>query len=628
MSSFETKSTDKLAIATVKNEASEHYSKDTGHTENLSSAEEEKSTGVKRKATGVEFVRRSKRERKKAQKMPFGLQPPSQAEEKAIAQALENSKKFQRLDSDIAVDSAPVFYPTLEEFENPIAYINKLREEASADQSGICKIVPPKEWDPPHAKLNSFTPPDRSEKTFITKKQFLHRLEEGIYFPEGKRYTIKEYEKMANDFTQAHLSAMNAAGRLGQSSGKEEGDEANDRKSDVKNNGKKIEELSATPEELIKEYWRIVEKCEDKVAVEYGNDLDVIEYGSGFPVRKDLKDMRESYEDPDSYHKEIQFKRNVSLKDGGGPDYYESCGWNLNNLPHWPGSLLRNIRGNYNGINVPWLYMGMLFSTFAWHNEDNYLYSINYHHYGAPKVWYGVPGDAASKFEECIEKMKAQRVREEKDVLQKLVLMTGPATLTAANVPLVKCIQNPGEFVVTFPKAFHGGFSLGFNCGEAVNFALPDWIPFGRDASETYRKSQRAPSISNERLLMQVARNPVDLDDVESCDILIKDLEKTMEDQRRLQKELSQNGITNIVGMPGDEDSEEYDEKRQCHVCMHMCYISALVCSCDAERVVCLRHWQNLCNCSPDQKCHLYWYSLHDIEDLILRVRMHRKKLM
>ena len=176
MSSFETKSTDKLAIATVKNEASEHYSKDTGHTENLSSAEEEKSTGVKRKATGVEFVRRSKRERKRAQKTPFGLQPPSQAEEKAIAQALENSKKLQKIDSDIAVDSAPVFYPTLEEFENPIAYINKLREEASADKSGICKIVPPKEWDPPHAKLNSFTPPDRSEKTFITKKQFLKRI--------------------------------------------------------------------------------------------------------------------------------------------------------------------------------------------------------------------------------------------------------------------------------------------------------------------------------------------------------------------------------------------------------------------------------------------------------------------
>ena len=70
-----------------------------------------------------------------------------------------------------------------------------------------------------------------------------------------------------------------------------------------------------------------------------------------------------------------------------------------------------------------------------------------------------------------------------------------------------------------------------------------------------------------------MAGNPVDLDNVESCDILIKDLEKTMEDQRRLQKELSQNGITNIVGMPGDEDSEEYDEKRQCHVHAHVLYL-------------------------------------------------------
>ena len=39
-------------------------------------------------------------------------------------------------------------------------------------------------------------------------------------------------------------------------------------------------------------------------------------------------------------------------------------------------------------------------------------------------------------------------------------------------VPVCRLRQEAGQFVVTFPKAYHGGFSYGFNCGEAVNFAV------------------------------------------------------------------------------------------------------------------------------------------------------------
>lgn len=53
---------------------------------------------------------------------------------------------------------------------------------------------------------------------------------------------------------------------------------------------------------------------------------------------------------------------------------------------------------------------------------------------------------------------------------------------------MVHTVQEPGEFIVTFPKAYHGGFSHGWNAAEAVNFAVLDWLPFGLEAVRRYAK--------------------------------------------------------------------------------------------------------------------------------------------
>ncbi|CAL1361442.1 unnamed protein product [Linum trigynum] len=45
------------------------------------------------------------------------------------------------------VNDAPVFYPTVEDFEDTLGYISKIH--AKAEPFGICRIVPPACWRPP-----------------------------------------------------------------------------------------------------------------------------------------------------------------------------------------------------------------------------------------------------------------------------------------------------------------------------------------------------------------------------------------------------------------------------------------------------------------------------------------------
>ena len=89
------------------------------------------------------------------------------------------------------------------------------------------------------------------------------------------------------------------------------------------------------------------------------------------------------------------------------------------------------------------------------------------------------------------------------------VTQLSPSVLKSEGVPVYRAIQNPGEFILTFPRAYHSGFNCGFNCAEAVNVAPIDWLPHGQCAVELYSMQCRKTSVSHDKLLLGAAEKAV-----------------------------------------------------------------------------------------------------------------------
>uniref|UniRef100_A0A4W3GMP3 Lysine-specific demethylase 5A n=1 Tax=Callorhinchus milii TaxID=7868 RepID=A0A4W3GMP3_CALMI len=348
------------------------------------------------------------------------------------------------------------------------------------------------------------------------------------------------------------------------------------------------------PTELVeKEFWRLVSSIEEDVIVEYGADITSKEFGSGFPVRESKRRLMPDEED------------------------YAVSGWNLNNMPVLEQSVLTHINADISGMKVPWLYVGMCFSSFCWHIEDHWSYSINYLHWGEPKTWYGVPGYAAEELEVVMRKLAPELFDSQPDLLHQLVTIMNPNVLMEHGVPVFRTNQCAGEFVVTFPRAYHSGFNQGYNFAEAVNFCTADWLPIGRQCVSHYRRLHRYCVFSHEELICKMAADPEGLD-VELAAAVCKEMVVMIEEERRLREIVLQMDITE-----SEQEAFELlpDDERQCEKCKTTCFLSAITCTCDPNRLVCLHHVKDLCDCPVRNYCLRYRYTLEELPSLLYGVK-------
>ncbi|ESW15723.1 hypothetical protein PHAVU_007G096500 [Phaseolus vulgaris] len=461
---------------------------------------------------------------------------------------------------------APEFRPTDTEFADPIAYISKIEKEASG--FGICKIIPPlpkpsKKYVFSNLNRSLLKCPDLgtdnsslgvcnslktssgdgsndgvSRAVFTTRHQELGQSQSvkkakgtvqnplsGVHkqvWQSGEVYTLEQFESKSKSFARSLLGSVKDVSPL------------------------VIESM----------FWKAT--LEKPIYVEYANDVpgSAFEESKGqfhyshrrlrkrtyYKSRLDSSDCKQTVmgcgrdsqtdetkgasvlSDADtclrmtksvatgstfSSNEDSQSFKEKSTDTGN--DMQGTAGWKLSNSP-WnlqviarsSGSLTRFMPDDIPGVTSPMVYIGMLFSWFAWHVEDHELHSLNFLHTGSSKTWYAVPGDYAFAFEEVIrtegyggdiDHLAALKLLGEKTTL------LSPEVIVASGIPCCRLTQNPGEFVVTFPRAYHVGFSHGFNCGEAANFGTPQWLSVAKEAAVRRAAMNYLPMLSHQQLL-------------------------------------------------------------------------------------------------------------------------------
>jgi histone demethylase JARID1 len=376
-------------------------------------------------------------------------------------------------------------------------------------------------------------------------------------FEEGAVYSLKQFQEKAHMFREGHF--------------------ANKMPFDPVTNTKR----PVSEDDVEREFWRLVENLTETVEVEYGADVHSTTHGSGFPT----------------------IERNPR-------DPYATDPWNLNILPYNPESLFRHIKSDISGMTVPWLYVGMVFSTFCWHNEDHYTYSANYQHFGATKTWYGIPAEDAEKFEQAMREAVPELFETQPDLLFQLVTLLTPDQLMKAGVRVYALDQRAGEMVITFPQAYHAGFNHGFNFNEAVNFAPFDWEPFGELGVQRLQEYRRQPCFSHDELLLAAASRKDTT--IKTAKWLAPALERTQTRELQARAEFmekhkaAREHSCTIDGSGESEtkcsiefivdDIDVHEDELICSYCKAYSYLSRFKCT-KSNKTVCLQHagWFECC---------------------------------
>ncbi|TQS36103.1 hypothetical protein Golomagni_03456 [Golovinomyces magnicellulatus] len=410
----------------------------------------------------------------------------SDSELSDIEVEIEHTEDSQiKLEPNHIRDGVPVFTPSMEEFHDFEKFITAVNPWGMTH--GIVKVIPPKEWLDEQPTLHE------EVKKIKIKNPYIQEMNN-----QGSRGASGNFRQLnlSSNRTYNIVEWRSLCDQLNRQPPAKRGETRRAPEKPVNMSKKSVEVNRVNGDGEIQPAGKIGKtgsqkknkQKEEEVSVgsrrnKYREDNTVI----GDEAFKDFDyNLYEEFDDErcqdleTAYWKHISYAPPIYGGDMPGTLFTDKTKvWDLRNLP----GFLNYLDEKVPGINTTYLYIGSWKSTFSWHLEDVDLYSINYLHFGAPKQWYSISQGDRERFEKAMASKWPEEYKHCNQFLRHKTFQISPAALWKEfKIKVNKIAHRPGEFMITFPYGYHAGYNLGYNCAEAVNFAVDEWFPIAEKA--------------------------------------------------------------------------------------------------------------------------------------------------
>ncbi|KAF5283535.1 hypothetical protein FQA39_LY17315 [Lamprigera yunnana] len=599
------------------------------------------------------------------------------------------TNEFPSQDDQPVFLEAPVFYPNEKEFQDPLEYIEKIRLQA--EKFGICRIIPPSHFKPEckvsddmrftaynqyvHKMLHRWGP---NFKELMAIKKYLHtqnitfthppwiggmeidlpRLYQIVQSLGGLKEVIekKKWPKVS-ELMKIPKSAQDRVTKLDDIYCKyllpydtlspEERDKLFD---EVETEWAKHESKA-----LLKSQQKINRDfCSNSSDTDSNDESDEcivkgrsMALNAFYRIARNTMSMWFKMPDPSAQEVEQEFWKHVTTKqnhicvhsgsiDSGSWGYgfavsknspFARHAWNLKVLTNNSSSILRSM-GPIMGVTVPTLHVGMVFSACCWYRDPHSLPWIEYLHTGGKKIWYGIPDSMSESFHSTLIQLVPNYCRNKSLWLPSDTAMVPPSVLVENGVSLSRTIQEPGQFIVVFPKAFTSSLCTGYVVSESVYFASSTWLMEAQTIFEELKNNCEPSMFSLERLIINVA---IDVrSNVDVLKLIVPIIQSLSDVEKQNMDKLQKLGVTNQEKFPLPDVSLKKRRKLQsdsgdyeCEVCCKNLFLSWII-DLEEDSVYCLEH---AINCLERKQltttnCKLFFtYSIEELIGLINKVR-------